>query len=1016
MIPISLSLQNFLSYGENVPPLDFSSFHVACISGRNGHGKSALLDAITWALWGEARKSGSDRRPNDGLLRIGTTEMRVDFEFFLENDRYRISRSFRKTGKSATTRLEFQVYSPKTNAYKTLSEESAVRQTQASIDTLLRMTYETFINSAFLLQGRADEFTRCKASQRKALLSDILGLSHYDDLSSLAREHAREGDIELATARAKRDDIAQTIEKRDEFVAQRDSVNAQLHACNSELENAENRREALRKIRTQRERHEVEREALQKDISRIESDLGEQQTACEKARQDVATYREILDRRAEITNAAEKYRTLQKEDADLQTKLHTLRPLEKRAGELDQKIADRRHEVERRLGEWQIRIGDAERALRETEALLSDRQTIQTQIEALHKARQQDREWEDIRENRERVERNIRDLERQIDSVVENLKVDINTRTHQLQQTNVLVAEIEARRKMRQSLRTQAEEIQSLETERDEIRNKGSALKIQIENNSEHLNTLHQTREDIAQQQQVLQNVQDASCPLCGSELDQTHREEVTAKLSNQLREQQTQITQMETDIQKAEAEREQHRHRYQDIKNQLVQREDIAQRLAEAEAAIKEAENAVQTRETLSAEINALKTQLRDQTQNSPDARALSQARSALENLIYNPAEHRTLRERLKELDSVEAQNAQLQLAEGQKEKILAELPSFREKRDLAQQWLDEAKYALNEQAEREQVHQRIRSLDYNAEHHQRISQQLGALQDASAQYERLKVAERDLKNAQTQVDTAKKRLTELTERDGQARQRLTEIAAAINSAESALEEANVLENNIAQMRAQRDDLLQQNAALQSQIEHCDTLNAEQNTVEEKIKSYEREIHIYRELTTAFGKDGIQALIIEQAIPEIEEEANRILARLTDNRTQIALESLRDLKTGGTRETLDIKISDELGERSYELYSGGEAFRIDFSIRIALSKLLARRTGTRLRTLVIDEGFGTQDAEGLDHLVEAIQAISGDFEKILIITHVESLKQAFPVRIEVTKYPDLGSRFEVLY
>ena len=71
MIPISLSLQNFLSYGENVPPLDFSSFHVACISGRNGHGKSALLDAITWALWGEARKSGSDRRPNDGLLRIG---------------------------------------------------------------------------------------------------------------------------------------------------------------------------------------------------------------------------------------------------------------------------------------------------------------------------------------------------------------------------------------------------------------------------------------------------------------------------------------------------------------------------------------------------------------------------------------------------------------------------------------------------------------------------------------------------------------------------------------------------------------------------------------------------------------------------------------------------------------------------------------------------------------------------------------------------------------------------------
>lgn len=1016
MIPISLSLQNFLSYGENVPPLDFSGFHVACISGRNGHGKSALLDAITWALWGEARKSGSERRPNDGLLRIGATEMRVDFEFFLENDRYRISRSFRKSGKSATTRLEFQIYSPETNAYKTLSEESAVRQTQASIDTLLRMTYETFINSAFLLQGRADEFTRCKASQRKALLSDILGLSHYDDLSSLAREHAREMDIELATARAKRDDIAQTIEKRDEFVAQRDGVNAQLQACNNELENAENRRESLRKIRTQRERHEAEREALQKDISRIESDIREQQITCKKAQQDVAAYREILDRRAEITNAAEKYRALQKEDADLQTKLHTLRPLEKRAGELDQKIADQRHEVERRLGEWQIRIGDSERTLRETEALLSDRQTIQTQLEALHKARQQDREWEEMRENRERVERNIRDLERQIDSAIENIKVEINTHIHHKRQTDVLVAAIETRRETRQSLRAQVEEIQSLEAKRDEIRNRGSALKIQIENNDERLDTLHQTREDIDQQQQVLQNVRDASCPLCGSELDQTHREEVGAKLSKQLREQQTQITQLESDIQKAEAEREQHRHRYQEIKNQLAQREGIAQRLAEAEAALKEAENAVQIRETLSDEINALEARLREQTQNSPDARALSQARSELEKLTYNPAEHRTLREKLKELDAVEAQNAQLQLAAEQREKVLVELPEFREKRALAQQWLDEAKYAPNERAEREQVLQRIHTLNYNAEHHQRISQQLAALQDAPTQYERLQVAERDLENSQTQFDTAKKRLTELTEHSEQARQRLTEIDAAINSAESTLEEANALEKNIAQMRAQRDGLLQQNAALQSQIEHCDALSAEQNAVEEKIKSCERDIRIYRELTTAFGKDGIQALIIEQAIPEIEEEANRILARLTDNRTQIALESLRDLKTGGTRETLDIKISDELGERSYELYSGGEAFRIDFSIRIALSKLLSRRTGTRLRTLVIDEGFGTQDAEGLDHLVEAIQAISGDFEKILIITHVESLKQAFPVRIEVTKYPDLGSRFEVLY
>ncbi|MGA1198361.1 MAG: SbcC/MukB-like Walker B domain-containing protein, partial [Candidatus Latescibacterota bacterium] len=241
-------------------------------------------------------------------------------------------------------------------------------------------------------------------------------------------------------------------------------------------------------------------------------------------------------------------------------------------------------------------------------------------------------------------------------------------------------------------------------------------------------------------------------------------------------------------------------------------------------------------------------------------------------------------------------------------------------------------------------------------------------------------------------------------------------ELEKNISKAQHAVEESEKLHPTLRESRQQRDQHIQQRATLQAQIERCETLEADKESIEKEHKATQREIEIHKELVTAFGKDGIQALIIEQAIPEIEEEANRILASLTQNRTQIALESLRDLKKGGTRETLDIKISDELGERSYELYSGGEAFRVDFAIRIALSKLLASRTGTRLRTLVIDEGFGTQDTEGLDHLVEAIQAISEDFEKILVITHVESLKQAFPVRIEVTKYPDQGSRFEVLY
>jgi exonuclease SbcC len=95
-------------------------------------------------------------------------------------------------------------------------------------------------------------------------------------------------------------------------------------------------------------------------------------------------------------------------------------------------------------------------------------------------------------------------------------------------------------------------------------------------------------------------------------------------------------------------------------------------------------------------------------------------------------------------------------------------------------------------------------------------------------------------------------------------------------------------------------------------------------------------------------------------------------------------------------------------------MFSGGEAFRVNFAIRLALSEILARRTGARLQTLVIDEGFGSQDTEGRQRLIEAINQVKADFAKILIITHLDELKDAFPNRIEIEKTPR-GSTVRVM-
>ncbi len=241
--------------------------------------------------------------------------------------------------------------------------------------------------------------------------------------------------------------------------------------------------------------------------------------------------------------------------------------------------------------------------------------------------------------------------------------------------------------------------------------------------------------------------------------------------------------------------------------------------------------------------------------------------------------------------------------------------------------------------------------------------------------------------------------------------------------SLETELSHLPLLEANLHSAQQALEELVRRQARghrmlgeIQEKLQRCATLERSRKEKQASLKEVSKENEIYEELADAFSKKGIQALIIETALPEIEEEANRLLARMTDNRMHVKMETQRERKTkeGEPIETLDINISDELGTRRYEMYSGGEAFRIDFALRIALSKVLARRAGAPLPTLIIDEGFGSQDSSGREKLVEAIKSIQDDFDKILVITHIEELKDAFDRRIEVTKTPE-GSMIEVI-
>ncbi len=222
-------------------------------------------------------------------------------------------------------------------------------------------------------------------------------------------------------------------------------------------------------------------------------------------------------------------------------------------------------------------------------------------------------------------------------------------------------------------------------------------------------------------------------------------------------------------------------------------------------------------------------------------------------------------------------------------------------------------------------------------------------------------------------------------------------------------LSQRRLEEADLACREAQRREgaALQQLDVLERQEERRAKLRADLDVIN-------MELSVFTELRDAFGKKGLQAMIIESAIPEVEVEANRLLQRMSEGRMNLRLETQREKVSGsGVIETLDIIIADELGARPYELFSGGEAFRANLALRIALSKLLARRAGAQLQTLVIDEGFGSQDARGLSLVVETINSIKDDFQLIIVISHIEELKDQFGARIDVVK-EITGSRVSV--
>jgi exonuclease SbcC len=316
----------------------------------------------------------------------------------------------------------------------------------------------------------------------------------------------------------------------------------------------------------------------------------------------------------------------------------------------------------------------------------------------------------------------------------------------------------------------------------------------------------------------------------------------------------------------------------------------------------------------------------------------------------------------------------------------------------------LDSQPIAQAEEKRLREIAKARKEAGYNAAEHAKAKQAAGKLRDLQESLRRVERSEAQLTEVRTQLDGLTTEAKQAAERKSALEKELgppRNWDALLAKAESTIRTARAA---IADLQTKLQTLGQQRGALEERLRLAEQAVAEVEQLSAQVRDGERRLNLLKILAQAFGKSGIPALLIEQAVPDLEAVANDVLSVLSDGRMSLALRSQRETKAKTIQETLDIVIADERGERPYENFSGGEAMRVDLALRIALSVLLASRAGARCEMLVLDETCAPLDSQGRALFVDCLGRISDRFATVLVVTHVDELKELFPYRYEVSK------------
>ena len=1011
MIPLQLTLEGLYSYQKR-QTIDFQTLTEAGlfgIFGQVGSGKSSILEAISFALYGETERLHSRDNRAYNMMNLKSNRSYIEFDFInFENKKFRATREFKRNSKNfEDVKASAVLYEWKNDTWVTLETTKA--------DEIIGLTYANFKRTIIIPQGQFKEFLELGAKDRTVMMKEIFGLERFDlqyKIADLSNENKSKTGFLEGQLQGYEEINEEHISRQKEIVKQQTEI---YNSITLEFKDLEKKHLKQTTLKADFELLGHKTELLKKlEIQKIEVDVLEKKT--EKYDQVFKVFNPLLSEKRKL----EKLQAGQAEDQTQQKKI-----LEKIESEFTR--------------------------------VKKDLETISPQFKALEENKIQEHDLnlivqmlafsEEIKKVKDRTKNGGEKVNEVInEQVLLEEKIALFTKNSDDLKAKRIDADVllnvgkwfSTNQYLKESFLNQSQKVIDCKANIQQISEELKSLKINektyLEDFKSKMELLENQKKNLNDQRNHLEVQQKLahfstelhdgeSCPLCGA-LDHPNIVEFTDVKAE--------IENVENQLRDLEVEQKAHHNessaiekmleRKKIFENQLVAEEEACEKIklnqknhlnafewkefhaeneAEFEQKRKEAIHLEKQIEELSLKISAEQKNRQNSQQNLDKFKKALQDLQLQENKVETQISSNQSNLKFLNWNDFKDENRH-KIEENLAQLRISNLETEENYQLLTRKETELSPKLAAQKAIVDQLEKRISEIENEIlGHHLLLNEALLSLQfDTVSDVQ--KILAEDIKVLENReiIHHFKMEFGILTNS-------ISELSLKLKDFTFDIEEFARLENDFETKKGETQSAGETLAKLKGEIDRLEIEFKKKEVLLKDLAQLKKRAENLKVMTNLFKGAGFVQYASSIYLRQLCDHANIRFHRMTRNQLSLQL-----------NENNDFEIVDYLNEgrkRSVKTLSGGQAFQVSLSLALALAESVQSHAIAERNFFFIDEGFGTQDPESVQVVFETLLSLQKENRIVGIISHVEELKEKMPVSLNITKDDERGSLIELV-